>query len=286
MWLWLSLVSAVLLGFYDVAKKQAIKRNGVLWILLGATFLSSLFLCPFLSAGPLKHHLALMLKAVLVTTSWVSGLIGLKLLPITTASTIKASRPVFVVAFSIILFGEKLNLWQWGGVLLVFLALWMLSRSSKKEGIAFKSNKGVAWMVLSVLSGSASALYDKHILGQLQIAPLFVQSWTNVYITVLLALLLLIKWLREKEAFEGFRWDWTIVLIGVLITISDACYFFALKDGDALLSVVSMIRRGAVVITFIAGALLFKEHNIRDKAVDLAVLLAGLALLLFGSSLG
>ena len=29
MWLWLSVLSAVLLGIYDVAKKQALKRKGV-----------------------------------------------------------------------------------------------------------------------------------------------------------------------------------------------------------------------------------------------------------------
>lgn len=284
MWLWLSLISAVLLGFYDVAKKQALRRNGVIWVLLGATALSSLFLSPCLSAGPLQDHLALMLKAVLVSASWVSGLIGLKMLPITTASTIKASRPVFVVAFSIILFGEKLNLWQWAGVILVFAALWMLSRSSRKEGISFGSNRGIAWMALSVVTGAASALYDKHILGHMQ--PLFVQSWSNVYITIVLALILLVQWLRQKKEFQPFRWDWFIILIAVLITISDAVYFYALKDEGALLSVISMIRRGSVVITFVAGALLFKEHNIRDKAVDLLVLLAGLALLLFGSSIG
>ncbi len=73
------------------------------------------------------------------------------------------------------------------------------------------------------------------------------------------------------------------MLIAVLITISDAFYFYAVKDEGALLSVISMIRRSSVVITFIFGALLFKENHIKDKAVDLAILLAGLALLLFAS---
>lgn len=283
MWVWLSVCSAILLGVYDVAKKQALKRNGVLWVLLVATALSALFMSPKLSAGPLTDHLKLVAKACLVTTSWVSGLIGMKLLPLTTVSTIKASRPVFVVAFSIILFGERLNLWQWAGVVIVFAALWMLSRSSRKEGIDFTNNKGVAWMAVSVLSGAASALYDKHILQTLQ--PLFVQSWTNLYITVLLGLCVLVKSVRDGEAREKFAWDWTLVLVAVLITISDAIYFFAVKDPGAQLSVISMVRRSSVVITFCLGALIFKEHNIKDKAMVLGVLLGGIALLLFGSSI-
>ena len=281
MWVWLSVCSAFLLGIYDVEKKQALKKNSVLWVLLGATAMSALFLCPFRSRGPLEDHLSLVLKAVLVSSSWISGLVALKLLPLTTASTIKASRPMFVVIFSIILFGERLSLLQWGGVVLVMAALFLLARSSKKEGISFTSDKGIAWMVVSVLTGAASALYDKHILGHLQ--PMFVQSWTNVYITVVLGILILLKYLRDKPGFLGFRWDWRLPLIAVLITISDAFYFYAVKDEGALLSVISMIRRSSVVITFIFGALLFKENHIKDKAVDLAVLLAGLALLLFAS---
>ena len=158
MWIWLTLFSAILLGSYDIVKKQAVRNNSVLWVLFGATALSTLFLTPFFSAGPLDDHLRLMAKAVLVSSSWISGLIAIKLLPLTTVSTIKASRPMFVVIFSLILFQEKLNLMQWGGVLLVTAALFMLGRSSKKEGITFTSNKGLVWMVVSVLTGVASAL--------------------------------------------------------------------------------------------------------------------------------
>lgn len=286
MWLWMSVCSAVLLGIYDVVKKQSLKRNGVLYVLLGATALSALFLCPFLEAGTPKYHLALIFKAVLVTTSWVSGLLGMRYLPLTTVSTIKASRPVFVVAFSIILFGEKLNVWQWAGVVMVIAALYLLSVSSKKEGIHFTSNKGVACMAVSVLAGAASALYDKHILGNMDMEPLFVQSWANVYITALLVICVLVKALKDgPEKRERFSWDWRLLVIAVFITASDMLYFFSLKDEGAMLSIISMLRRCSVVITFVLGAILFKEKRIKDKAIDLGVLLAGLTLLLFGSSI-
>ena len=281
MWIWLTLFSAILLGSYDIVKKQAVRNNSVLWVLFGATALSTLFLTPFFSAGPLDDHLRLMAKAVLVSSSWISGLIAIKLLPLTTVSTIKASRPMFVVIFSLIIFQERLNLMQWGGVLLVTAALFMLGRSSKKEGITFTSNKGLVWMVVSVLTGVASALYDKYILGIME--PLFVQSWTNLYISVILALILLVERLRDRQGFRKFRWDWKLLVIAVLITGSDMLYFFAVNQEDALLSVISMTRRCSVLITFIGGAIIFRENNIRDKAIDLAILLGGLTLLLFGS---
>ena len=279
MWLWMALASAVFLGVYDVAKKAALKRNGVYSILLIATALSALLVSPFLSWGTGADHLRLIFKAVLVTASWVSGMIALQLLPITTVSTFKTSRPMFVVIFSIILFGERLNWMQWLGVAAVLVALWLLSVSSEREGISFKRNRGFWALLLSVLTGVASALWDKHILTGMQ--PLFVQSWTNIYITALLAVIILLRAARGQK--EAFTWDWTLVLIAVLITAADMLYFFSLKEEGSLLSVVSLIRRSAVIITFALGAILFKEKRIAQKAGVLALMLAGVVLLMLGS---
>ena len=284
MWIWLTLASAFLLGIYDIAKKQAVKKNSVLYVLLFATGFSTLLLSPFLSAGSLSDHLYLLLKAALVTASWISGLIGIKLLPITTSSTIKASRPVFVLVFSITLFGERLNFLQLAGIIVAILALYMLSRSSKKEGIEFKHNTGFTCMCISVLTGSASALYDKHIMSSLGMEPLFVQSWCNLYITILLGLTVLVWDVLLKKGTQKFKWDWMLVLIAVMITCADYFYFLALSKEGALLSVISMVRRCSVIVTFSGGALIFKEHNIRDKAIDLAVLLGAMALIVIGTA--
>ena len=283
MWLWMTLASALLLGIYDIFKKQAVKNNSVLWLLLACTAFSTLFLCPFLSKGSPEDHLMIMFKAVLVTTSWVSGLIGLKLLPITTVSTLKASRPFFVVLFSIVLFGERLNGWQWAGVALALLALTLLSGASRSEGIAFSRSKGFAAMVVSILAGVASALYDKRVIAGME--PLFLQSWCNLYITVLLAICIIVKSLHDKENRDRFHWDWMLVVIAVFITGADMLYFFALKQEGALLSVISLIRRCSVVVTFVLGAIIFKEKKIKEKAIDLTILLAGMVLLLYGSSI-
>jgi transporter family protein len=282
MWLWLSVGSALLLGVYDVAKKRALSRNNVYWILLSATALTTVFLCPFLTKGPLSDHFSLIFKALMVSVSWISGLKAMECLPLTTVSTMKASRPMFVVIFSILLFGERLNLVQWLGVAVVMTALFLSSRSAGHDTDKITSTKGVAFMIVSVLSGAASALWDRVILQNLQ--PLFVQSWTNLYVTILLAVVVLIQYLTDKNHFQPFVWDWRILLIAVLITAADALYFYAVKDPNAMLSIVSTIRRTSVVVTFIGGAWILKEGHIRDKAVVLVLMLAGVALLLGGSA--
>lgn len=172
---------------------------------------------------------------------------------------------------------------QWGGVLLVMIALWMLRGSTLREGINFKNNHGLGWMIVSVISGAASALYDKHILSGEAMQPMFVQSWTNVYISAILGIILIFKKIREKDKFSTLKWDWTLLLIAVFITVADTLYFFALKQDGAMLSVISLIRRSSVIITFVAGGLLFKEKRLKDKAVELAVMLGGICLLMLGS---
>lgn len=282
MWLWLALGSALLLGVYDVAKKRALQYNSVYWILLCATALTTLFLSPFLSARPIADHYPLIFKAVLVSVSWISGLKAMECLPLTTVSTIKASRPMFVVIFSILIFGERLNLVQWIGVAVVMTALFLSTRSSHHDTDKMTSAKGVLFMAFSVLSGAASALWDKMILQRLE--PLFVQSWTNLYITILLALVLLLQYLVKRDHFKPLTWDWRLLLIAVLITVSDALYFFAVKQPDALLSIISTIRRSSVIVTFLGGVLILKEGHVRDKALVLVLMIGGVALLLSGSA--
>lgn len=281
MWVFLSIASALFLGFHDVAKKQALRRNGVLGVLLAATAISTLFLVPFLSHGGVRDHLCILLKALLVTTSWVTGLLAIKDLPITTVSTFKATRPVFVLLFSILIYGERLNALQWGGSLLTICSIFMLSCSSRREGIDFLHSRGAAYMLASVFAGVASALWDRNILQSLQ--PLFVQGWTNLYVTCMLAACIYVRNHVRKGRAEKFVWDWNILLVALLITVADFLYFYALHAPDALLSVVSLIRRGSVIVTFACGALMFRERQIRSKAAALLVLLAGMGLIVAGS---
>ena len=76
-------------------------------------------------------------------------------------------------------------------------------------------------------------------------------------------------------ARHSFQWRWTIPLVGVLLAVSDACYFNAVSIPDAKISVLSMIRRSSVVLTFFLGGAVFHETNLLRKAAALAAILVG-----------
>lgn len=298
MWLTLAFLSAALLGLYDVAKKKALTHNAVVPVLLINTALSSLLFLPvILSAecdlgwfagtafeagkGSFEAHALVALKAVIVLTSWLFGYFGIKHLPLTLVGPINATRPVLVLLGAVLLFGERLNTLQWGGVALALLSLMLLSRSGRREGIDFLHNGWILCVALAAVTGAASGLYDKFLMRRLG-DPVFVQSWYNLYQCLLMLLLTALIWWPRRHT-DRFHWNWAIPFIPLLLSCADFAYFNALQQPDALISVVSMVRRGSVVVSFACGALLFGERNLRSKALDLLLILAGMWLLWMGS---
>ena len=298
MWLILAFISAALLGFYDVAKKQALRDNPVPAVLLLNTLFSSLLFLPVILSGQLgwgwfdgtllethpgdaRSHLLIAVKSAIVLSSWVFGYIGIKNLPITIVGPINATRPVLVLVGAMVLFGERLNPMQWTGVGLAMLSLLLLSRSGRREGIDFTHNVWICCVAAAAVLGAASGLYDRYIMRQLP--PVFVQGWYNIYQLGMMAAAVGIIRLTQRGHATRFRWSWAIPMISLLLSAADMAYFVALGDEGAMISVVSMIRRGSVVVSFACGALLFRERNLRAKAVDLAFILIGMIFLYFGS---
>jgi transporter family protein len=226
------------------------------------------------------QHLLVALKAAIVAATWLCGYLAVKHLPLTITSPIYALRPVLVLLGSILIFGERLNLYQWTGVVVAFVAFYLMNRSGLKEGIKFTNNRGVMYLFAAVLLGVGSAFCDKILMKG--IAAASVQSWCNLYIALLNCLLMFAVWWPQRKQ-QPFHWTWSIVLISVFLSIADFCYFNALSQEGALLAVVSLIRRGSVIVSFTLGAIFFKERNIKSKALALAILLIGLGLLLCGS---
>lgn len=212
----------------------------------------------------------------------------MKNLPITIVGPINATRPVMVLVGALLVFGERLNLYQWIGVLMAVLFFFMLSRSGKKEGIDFRHNKWIYFIVMAAVLGAVSGLYDKYLMapvsqGGIGLDRMVVQSWYNIYQLFMMGAVLMLLWWPKRQASTPFRWDWCIILISIFLSAADFVYFYALSLDGAMISIVSMVRRGSVIVSFIFGAMVFREKNLKSKAVDLALVLIGMIFLYFGS---
>jgi drug/metabolite transporter (DMT)-like permease len=275
-WTAASLVSAFFLGIYDLFKKSSLKDNAVVPVLFLSTVSSALvwgvllgwqrcypgvvpealrvdFLTP-------HQHAQLLLKSLIVAASWVAGYFGLKHLPVSLASPIRATGPVWTVMGALTLLGERPTSLEWCGIATTLASFVGLSMAGRKEGIHFHRDKWVWAMIAATILGAMSSLYDKYLLGRKGYSAATVQAWFSIYLVVALAPLAL-GWWRRWWPRGTFHWRWSIPLIGLSLLLADYIYFNALRDPAALVSLVSSVRRGSVLVGFCGGLLFFGEKN-------------------------
>ena len=293
MWTAWILGSAFFLALYDLAKKASVKENAVLPVLLVSTFCGSLGFTAWMAArGVLPSLLAEtdgrvlafgLSKSLIVGTSWIFTFCGLRTLPISIATPIRASAPALVFLFAIFLYGEIPSVVQGAGMLTVFGGYFAFSWAGKHEGIDFLRNRAVWCAVAGAFFSAISAVWDKYVFqvanGPREAVQLVFQGGLVFFYG---AVLLAQRGLRLRH--DHFEWRWTIPLIGLLLALADWLYFKSISFPDVPISVASLMRRFSVVITFVLGAKFFRETNLRRKALALAAILAGVALLAFKSS--
>ena len=304
MWLVLAFLSAALLGFYDSFKKKALEANAVIPVLFLNTLFSSIIFLPFIvvsytsdtldgsifhvASGGWEVHKYIVLKSFIVLSSWILGYFGMKHLPLTIVGPINATRPVMVLVGALLFFGERLNGWQWLGVALAVVSFFMLSRSGKKEGIDFKRDHWIWMIVGAAMLGAVSGLYDKYLMaspsdGGVGLDKMMVQSWYNIYQCFMMGAMLMLLWWPNRKKTTPFRWHWCIVFISIFLSAADFVYFYSLSLPGAMISIVSMVRRGSVVVSFLFAAVAFHEKNLKSKVIDLALVLLEMICLYIGS---
>lgn len=298
MWLALGLLSALLLGIYDVSKKVSVQGNAVIPVLLTSVLFSSVILFPFLAVSrfqpsilegtsffvpsvDFQTHLFLILKAVIVLSSWLFAYFAMKHLPITLASPIKATQPVWVVLGGVLIFGEKLSGFQIAGVAITLVSFFMFSFAGKKEGFSIRSNKWIWFIILATLTGAVSGLYDKYLLRQYD--HMAVQVYYTFYQALIMGAITLFLWYPTRKKTTPFQFRWSIAFISLFLVAADFAYFYSLSLPGSLISVLSTVRRAGVIVPFLYGAIVMHDKNLKLKIVDMIGVLIGMLLLFLGS---
>jgi bacterial/archaeal transporter family protein len=298
MWLLFAFASAFFLGIYDVEKKRGLDKNAVIPVLFLNTVFCSLFFLPtlllsrfapsviegsifYVAQVPFETHLYILLKSFIVLVSWGSAYVAIKHLPITIVGPIKSMQPGLVLVGALLVFSEKLNVWQISGIAVSLICFFLYSVVGKKEGISFLTNKWIWWLFLGVATGAISGLYDKFLMNRFD--RMAVQVWYTIYQIFMMLPVLFLMWYPQRKKSTPYQFRWSIVGIAFFLCLSDFLYFYALSQPGSMISVVSVVRRAAIVVSFLSGVYLFKDKNIRIKAVILVGVLVGMYLLYLGS---
>jgi transporter family protein len=299
MWAFAGLLSALFLGIYDIFKKTSLNGNAVMPVLFFATLTSTFIFLPvvigslffpetFSAIGlysptlGFTQHLQVFLKSMIVVSSWILAFFAMKHLPVTVFSPIRATGPFWTLIGALIIFHEKLNFLQWVGVLLTLLFFFLFSTTGKKEGIEYKSNKWIWFIIGGTLLGAVSGLYDKFIIARID--RIAVQAWFSFYQVIILFPVLAIFWFPGRKKTTPFRWRWAIPAIGLTLVIADFLYFYALSCEGSMISVIAALRRVSVLVTFAFGAFVLGEINLKQKGIYLLGILVGTLLITWGSN--
>ncbi|MCR5014076.1 MAG: DMT family transporter [Bacteroidales bacterium] len=296
MWVTLSLVSAFFLGLYDIFKKKTVVGNAIIPVLFYSTMVSALIFLPLIllsrfrpelfSEGfwnhfyvePLtaKQHLLVFGKTALILVSWMFSYSAMKHLPITVVGPVNQLRPAISLVLLFLIFQEHLVWTQWTGVALALVSFYLMNRSGELEGIHFKTNKWVYMLLASAVLVALSGVYDKFLLSKETISPATIQAWYTVYDFMMMAVLLFVVWYPQREK-QPFEWRWGIVAMAVFVSIADVIYLSGLNQEAAVVVLIPLILYGVrLVVSFVYGAVFFKEENIRSKLLPLMMVLAAL----------
>jgi len=296
--MYLGLLAALFLGLHNLFKKHAVQGNEVFPVLLGTIVAGFLLILPFfigsiyipestkaygfyINSISWKFHGFIFIKSMIMTASWLLAYQALKHLPITIVTPIRSAGPFFTFIGALIIYQEKPNPWQWAGFFLILFSVFLYSRIGKKEGIHFKSNKWIFAIIGATFLGASSGLYDKFLIQSLKLTPQTLLFWFCWYTILILLVLLSVTWFPNAKKRKAFKWRWSIPAVGVLLQLADYFYFKALQDPEALITLLSAIKRSQLIIAVVLGGIIFKEKNKRKKLIPLAGILIGLALILF-----
>jgi transporter family protein len=296
-WIFATLISAFFLGCYELFTKQAVRDNAVLpvlffsnvcstavWLLLmGAHALHPAALPACLVVAPLTpgQHLLLALKSALVAASWTCTYFAVKYLPVSISSPIRATGPLWTLLGALVILAERPTWLQTLGIATALASFVGLSFAGQREGINFRRDKWIGWLVAGTVLNGSSALYDKYLLGQAGFSAATVQAWFSIYLA-LLFLPLAIGWKRRWWPRHEFHWRWSIPLLSGALLVADFIYFNALRDPHALISVVASLRRSSMLVAFAGGLLFFGEKYGWQKLPAVLGVLAGIVLTMLG----
>ncbi len=295
-WLYLGVVSGLLIGVYDLFKKGSVTGNAVFPVLLISNLTAALVWAPlvvvsemvperlvgtafFVDSLSLAEHGMLFLKSAIVGSSWLFGYFAVKHLPITIIGNFRAIGPIFTIMGAFLLFAETPSLQQGLGIALTLGFFVALSVVGKREGIRFGSNRWVWLGFTGVLLSASSGLYDRYLLAHYGFSPSTVQAWFSIYL-FLFMLPPAVGWLRGWWTRSTFHWRWSIPLTGLTLLLADFVYFRALAEPDAMVSIIACLRRGSILVTFFAGTLIFREKLFLSKLPCILGILAGIVLIL------
>lgn len=278
-WLWLVILSGILLGFWDVAKKRALEKNSVLTVLALYSIASAVLVSyEFNNAMQINKDklVVIFIKSIIVFISWLMNFAAIKGLPISIITPFNTLNPIFSVIFGIMLLGERLAFLQTFGIAIMLLSYYFLGKVGSMEISGLFKNKYFYYMVGAAILSAVSATIDKVALRTIN--PGQMQFWFSLFLAFLNTAALILYRFKNTDKTK-IIFDPMIIIISILLIISDRIYFDAVNIPGSQISIILPVRKLSVFVSVIGGGIIFKEQNLKSKFWCISLLVLGIAIL-------
>jgi drug/metabolite transporter (DMT)-like permease len=224
-----------------------------------------------------KYILLIFVKAAVVCTAWLFSFMALKNMSVSLYGIMDLSRMVFSTLLGVLLLGESFTIPKAVGMVLVVTGLMLVNRKKEKTSAGQVTLSVITASLLCCFFNSVSGTMDKVLMQYMTSSQL--QFWFMLFMTLIYGVIILIR--KEKISIKSVKTNLLIPLMSLSLIIGDKLLFEANANPASEVSLMTVIKQSAVIVTVTVGCVVFKEKHFVYKILCTAVVLAGIFVALF-----
>ncbi len=278
-WLTFTIISAVTYAVGEIIGKYVSDENSEpVFIGIIAAFFTTVMSFQFATFGPIKVPTnlwalsGLVGSAALVAMGIITYYEGLKHSDVSEFALLSRSRTLFVVVAGIVLFGERFNVMQVIGGIVILYSVFILSW----EGGKFRFGKGAKYALVTSVLFAGGAVFDKAVISQF---TAIMYTFLVYLLTVAFMLPLAFTRLIEGARLPSARTVGLQFVAGCLYGVS-AYSIYAAYLANGPISLVTLASQLEIPITILWGILMMNEKKrMIPKLFSMILLIIGIILL-------
>ena len=265
-------------GLREPIKKKTLEKCHMMSCLFMYTFVGFLMTIP-LTTGSIwltpKMFLWVAFKSFIIFMAWILAFISVKKLPVSLYGVIDLSRVLFSTLFGVMFLHESLTGKGIISLLLVIFGLYLANRTSSPEEEHYDRKYIFATLLCCALN-AVSAILDKYLMSTGEITTSQLQFWFMLIMSIYYFCYIKIK--GDKVDFKGCIKRPGIYILSFLLVLGDKLLFAANADPNSMVTIMTLIKQSAVIVTIAAGRMVYKEKNIIYKLFSAAIIILGICI--------
>lgn len=276
-WVIYIIVYAILIGFFECARKKSIENNYIYEVLVVLTVISfalAAITCKDVFNINWFVVLAIFVKSLAIAISWIISLYVMRKMSISLYSVISLSRIIFVTIMSVAFLGEIITLKTLIGMSIVILGLILVNKVSNANENKETSFKSVFLLLCACLLSAIAGILDKKVL--MYASGDQMQFWFLLFLILIYIFVLVVK--RRKIHFAKLKKNYWLLIAALSLVIGDKFLFAANAIPESKVTIITIVKQLSAIESIILGKFIFKEKQVYKKILCSILIIIGIAI--------